>query len=476
MKHAEEDFKRAQESYEFSKRNSKKGYVSQSNLEAARIAVNQKQLAYDVALKAVEVLKKYTLKRQTEEKVANATEFGKELDRVRRKAEAALIQAEADLKAATLTAEVERSKLQKLRDQIAACKMVAPQDGEVVYANQSSTDRRGGSDQVLIAEGAQVRERQAIINIPDYSKMQVNARIHESRIGFVREGMRVTVTTDATPGVVYNGSLFSISTVPLSGAWPNRDLKEYAAVIRITDAIETVRKLKPGLTAEIQVQVDYIPSCLYVPVQAVITIGKKHFAFPIVNDVPSVREVTVGKTNDIDIEVITGLEEGLNVLMNPRAVMLKEITVLEDDARKEEEKQNQEEAKSGKKKAPLTTPKDPSGQAPPGGPYRGPGGPGSPATAGGPPGGPRPDGPGAPGGPGGFDPSAFFVRMDKDGDGKLTGDEISDRLRENLASVDTNSDGSIDLGEFKANAARRPTAGGPPSGPGGGGPRGGGAP
>ncbi len=493
---AEEELKRAEESYEFSLQNAKKGYVSQTALEAARISKVQKFLAVDVARTAVNVLKKYTWTRQIKEKEANATEFEKELGRVKRKASAAMAQAEADLSAAKLTAEVEKSKLDKLRDQIAACTMRAPQDGEVVYANNSSSDRRGGSsDQAAIMEGAQVRERQNIINLPDFTRMQVNARVHESRIGFVREGLRCVVRTEANHGEDFNGIIQSVSSVPLSGNWPNRDLKEYATIIRLTDSVEKVRKLKPGLSAEVIIKVDYLPSCLQLPVQTVVTIGSKHYAFPIINGKLSQQEVTVGMTNDINIEIKGGLKEGDAIVMNPRTVASAEIGKLEDLVKAEEEKFKTEEAKT--RKADVIAPMDgPSGglKAPspggpgaggqfaggPGGPEgRGRGGPGGPggAEGGGQGRGPRGEGggPGAGGGPGGggpggagFDPAAMFARNDQNSDGKLTGDEISGRMADRLAEIDTDGDKAISKDEFMANMAKRRAAGG---GGGGGGAR-----
>lgn len=470
---AEEELKRAEESYEFSKENAKKGYVSQSALEAARISKVQKQFARDVANKTVEVLKTYINKRQIREKEANADEFVRELSRVKRKASAAMAQAEADLSAAKLTAEVERSKLEKLRVQIAACTMRAPQDGEVVYANNSSDRRGGSSDAATIAEGAQVRERQNIINLPDFTRMQVNAKVHESRIGFVREGLRCVVRTEANHGEDFNGIIQSVSSVPLSGNWPNRDLKEYATVVRLTDPVEKVRKLKPGLSAEVIIKVDYIPSCLYVPVQAVVTIGSKQYAFPIINGELKTQEVKVGTTNDINLEIKSGLKEGDDVVMNPRTVASVEIGKLEDLVKIEEEKFKAEEARTrkadvlpspgGPTRGPRTGGPNAGGQVA-GGPEsrgRGPGGPGQGAGPGGTP------AAGAPGGTG-FDPMAMFTKNDQDGDGKLTGTEISERLRDRLADIDTDGDQAISKDEFMASMAKRRAAGGG----GGGGPRG----
>jgi polyisoprenoid-binding protein YceI len=53
------------------------------------------------------------------------------------------------------------------------------------------------------------------------------------------------------------------------------------------------------------------------------------------------------------------------------------------------------------------------------------------------------------GGGGGFDPAQFFARSDANGDGKLTGDEISERMREGMVATDTDGDGAISLDEFQ---------------------------
>lgn len=61
---------------------------------------------------------------------------------------------------------------------------------------------------------------------------------------------------------------------------------------------------------------------------------------------------------------------------------------------------------------------------------------------------------GGPGGGGGgrgsFDPAQIFAERDTDGDGKLTGEEISERMREGLAETDTDGDGAVTLEEFQA--------------------------
>ncbi len=71
------------------------------------------------------------------------------------------------------------------------------------------------------------------------------------------------------------------------------------------------------------------------------------------------------------------------------------------------------------------------------------------------------------GGRGGFDPAAFFKERDADGDGKLSGDELTDRMREGLEETDTDKDGAVSLEELQARMAARQGGGGGRGGRGG---------
>ncbi|MDA1050435.1 MAG: EF-hand domain-containing protein [Planctomycetota bacterium] len=88
-------------------------------------------------------------------------------------------------------------------------------------------------------------------------------------------------------------------------------------------------------------------------------------------------------------------------------------------------------------------------------------GPGGMSPGGGGPGG------GGPGGGGGFDPEAMFTERDADGDGKLTGEEIPERMLERLEAIDTDKDGSVSKEELLARMSQSPGGGGPGLGPGG---------
>lgn len=85
------------------------------------------------------------------------------------------------------------------------------------------------------------------------------------------------------------------------------------------------------------------------------------------------------------------------------------------------------------------------------------------------PGGGRPGGGRPGGGRPGVSAEERFKQSDKNEDGKLTGDEISERLKESLADIDKDKDGAISLKEYtewRANNPRRPGGGRPGGGPG----------
>lgn len=461
---AQEELLRAQENQEFTREQVKKGYRTQNDLEATRIAVKQAELKLQGAEEELKVLSNYTQKRTMAELRAAARELELELGRVKLKATSAETQAAKDVEAKDLTYAIEKEKQETLIKQIEACTLKAPQPGEVVYANLSGS-RRGSSESSTIEEGGMVRERQAIINLPDITQMKVSCRVHESLIKYVRKGLKARIRVDAWPDETFNGEVAQVASVPMTGSWPNTDLREYASEVNLTDDVEKVRKLRPGLTAQVEVLVDNRDNVLQVPIQAVVAVADKQVAYVLQNNVPERREIKMGQSNQSHVEILDGVSEGEEVILNPKSRFARELAELEAALNAEQAKQTANDPKAA-------TPADVAPMPAPGIPGA-PGAPGAGSPSGG-PGGPGGAGPGGPGGPGAgggaFNPSAFFERMDADKDGKLTGDEIHERMRDRVATMDKDKDGSITLEEFSS--APRPTGG--PGGPGAGGPGGGG--
>lgn len=461
IKLAEQNVARAQESLEYVTRLAKIGYRTQSDLEAERVGLEAEKIKLELVRGNKRVLIDFTEQRNFAQLEAAVQESGRAIQRTESTARAALVQKKADLRALVLTADVETKKYDRLIAQLNACKLYAPQEGQVVYAN--TRDGRA-TDQVMIDVGVGVRERQPIINLPDLDLMKVNARIHESRISMIRQGMSAIIKVDAFPEQVFHGIVDNVASVPSSTGGFGNTVKEYEAVIKITDETERVNKLRPGLNAAIEVLVERREDVLQVPVQANVTIGAKQFVFVVDGKKVERRAIKVGKTNANFIEILDGLNEGDEIVMNPHSRFKKEITDLETEQAKEQAK---EAAKAPEiipvvkpgEVAPGSVPGKKPGEAPaPPGAF-----PGRAPGEGGPPAGSPPGGP--PGGGGGFDPMAFFDRMDKDQNGKLSKDEVEGgRFAENFDKADTDADGNVTKDEFMDYRAKNPGRGrgGPP--------------
>lgn len=429
IKKFQEELAQAQEEYEKVRDQARRGYQTLSALEQARIQVTQKDILLKQKRSELNLLTEFTFERTTRELKQMAEDTKRETKRVILEGEAQLATDQADLDARKLTLQVEMEKLDRLERQIVACRLIAPQPGEVVYASQQS--RR--SEPVVIEEGASVRERQAVINLPNLDQMKVDARIHESRISRIAVGQPVEIFVDAVEDVSFRGVLDTVSAVPVPGSWPNTDLKEYEAAIRITDSNEMVRKLKPGMTAEIRIIVDdREEDVLQIPVQSALSVADRYFTYVVTDNKSERRELKVGDANDEYIEILDGVSPGEKVVMNPRTHFSREINELEIRLLEQQEE--------GREK--ISTPK--AKPVAKNGPAFG-GRPGGGANGGANGGGPRAGG----GPPAGGMPSAEQILgfSDKNKDGFITKDESD--LRGKFDDYDADGDGKVTVDELK---------------------------
>lgn len=357
-----EKFKRAADEVVWTARLAKKGFVSQNELEADQLALKSSLIDLQQALSARELFLRYAFPKQAEEYLSIYRERGKELDRIKARARAALSQAEAKRRSAEQTYNVQKTTLEKLRDQVDHCIIRATKPGLVVYATTGGHWRHRGDP---IEEGSTVRERQEIIKLPDIATLAVDIKVHESVVDKVEVGMPADIRIDAFPDMRLTGKVNKVAVLPDSSTrWLNPDLKQYLTDVRI-DGMH--RNLKPGMSAEVEILVSERKGVLHVPVQAVTTHRGKTVVYATTPQGEEEREVVLGESNEKFVEVVSGLREGEEVLLEaPQALAAGEEQEEEGPDEDAEDAEDVEEAPG----PPRPTGPEGERQARPGGPRR----------------------------------------------------------------------------------------------------------
>jgi HlyD family secretion protein len=231
-----------------------------------------------------------------------------------------------------------------MQKQLKNCIVKAPQDGILVYSKDRYWDPSS-----KIQAGAMIQYQQTLFTLPDLTRMQVSAKIHEAMVKKLKPGQLVDIKVDADANHTFEGVVEKIATLADSrGYWDERAVKQYVTIVKMTNLPAGV-ELKPGMTAEVTIKVKTIPNCLMVPVQAVSQHKAKHFAYVLKSDnTLEKREVTVGETNDKYVVVETGLEQDERVVLDARARLA--------DETKKEEAAGEPSEPAAKDKAPVQSP------------------------------------------------------------------------------------------------------------------------
>lgn len=387
---------------EHTRRMARKGFATPLQVKADEFAVQRADLDLKTAELAQDVLRKFTREKMTTE-----------LNSAHKAAEAL---EQSELK----NLEFEKLKLARLEDQESKCIIHAPQAGMVVYANERSRYR----STVAIEQGSAVQHKQTMVRIPVLTEMQAKVLVNESKIDQLKAGMPATLKIQDREFTGRIAEENGIANQPEPTSWFSAQVKEYAVTVQIDG---DVAGLKPGMTAEVEIEIEDLPNEITVPVSAVINLGKKYYCWIKTPSGSERRELLLGPTNDRVIAVRDGVVVGDEVILNPRrAVDTDELSKLESAEDEAEEQTHGQPTGSAKASpgsgAPASNPSSGGAGGAGGGQGAGSGGPSLPS----------------------------FSTVDANGDGKITKDETKGRMADSFDKNDTSKDGSIDASEYNA--------------------------
>ncbi len=219
---------------------------------------------------------------------ATFEEAGKNLDRVEDLFQKGMV-AQQDLDASRRVYEVARSQYQA-----AAADAVVKRDYSVI---------RAPFEGVIAKKSAEVGEilmpGKEIATIVNPGRIYVLATIDEVDVGRLKVGQPVAITVDAFPGEKFEGSIRRISPIVSGGKLETRTADVWVYFNK-KDA-----RIKPGMSADIEILITTLQSVLSVPSQAVVEReGKKQVYVAIGSDLKpgaraaaKLKPVEIGTTN-----------------------------------------------------------------------------------------------------------------------------------------------------------------------------------
>jgi HlyD family secretion protein len=310
---ADEEQQRAKEKLVWSGVLYEEKYLSQLELQADELAARKAELNGDLARAELDLLKGFTYRREMAQLESDVKQNTMALDRVRRKAAADIVQAEAELKAKKAQYEQEKNKERKGQDQIAKTRITAPAAGLVVYATSARATWRGNTQP--LEEGQEVRERQDLIHLPTAASFMAEIKVHESSLKKISPGMPVAITIDALPGERFSGTVANIAPLPdAQSIFLNPDLKIYRTEIHLDGE---GGDLRTGMSCRAEIVVNRYEDTLFVPVQAVIRVKGEPTVYVRSASGWEARKVEIGEDNNRMVRIIAGVSEAEEVLLTP---------------------------------------------------------------------------------------------------------------------------------------------------------------
>ena len=215
-----------------------------------------------------------------------------------------LAQKQAVIAAARSRIEEASAKLELAKQQLARCEVRADVPGIVVYKEVFF-----GSEQRKPQVGDQVWANQPLLILPDISKMVVETQVRETDIHKVERNQKVKVRVDAYPDLRLTGAVTLVGTLAEEER-ERRGSKFFSVKVQIK---ESEPRLRPGMTARVEIEVEERERALFVPLEAVFERDGRHVVYVAGKGRP--REVVLGPSNRDFVVVEKGLASGERVLL-----------------------------------------------------------------------------------------------------------------------------------------------------------------
>lgn len=222
----------------------------------------------------------------------NFDKYKEDMERydVLRKGEAVSETQYRDIKLAYENASIQ---LQNAKKQWDDCKVVAPFSGYITSKN--------------VEQGAFVNAGTIVAGVSDINELKVVLEVSELDAYQLKDGQLAEVTTDVQSGVIYNGTIQTISPKATAS-------HTYPVEVMISN--NGKNKLKAGTYVNVTIRTQGNGKALMIPRNAIISSVKDPSVYVVSNNTARMVKISTGRSFDTSIEVLNGITEGEQVVVN----------------------------------------------------------------------------------------------------------------------------------------------------------------
>ncbi len=153
----------------------------------------------------------------------------------------------------------------------------------------------------LIEVGDRVNANQQVYTIEDFKPLLIRVFVPTSDAIKLKAGMQTEVKTEVLQGAVFNGGVKLI----------NPRIDNQTGTVKVTvEVIDESLRLKPGMFVEVRIAIGAKENVLTIPRKAILYKQNKTYVFVMNRNQVSQREITLGLTEEDEVEVSSGLAEG----------------------------------------------------------------------------------------------------------------------------------------------------------------------
>ncbi len=289
-------------------------FISRDEFEQDRINM----INGDAAVRKVELeellYENFQYRQDEAKKRSDLDQATAERVRVEQRNDAELIRIQADVDSRRFSLQTAKDRLADLNRQLEQCTIVAPIGGLLVYASSIQEGRRGGGGEAPPPSvGTELRPNELVAILPDTSEMIALLKVSEALSGRIQSGQPVTVFSDSLPNVPLRGTVQSVSVLAESGGWRDPNRRDYT--VRVLIEADTSLGLKPAMRCRGEIMLDRVEDQPWVPIQAVFREGPVAYVHIAGDAGIEQRQVKLGRSGELQVEVVEGVGEGERVLL-----------------------------------------------------------------------------------------------------------------------------------------------------------------